>query len=317
MIFPGPIKTKDFFNPGIALVLVLLNVLVFIFANLQYQDWPRKSSFEDLLTKDFNKNLARMYVQTLDVTEKKDLNTMASTQMAQMALRDQRFWARASYFPFQGDAVQIENLKSVMAQLKSQYRDSVQYQYGLGQSHTSPWAWITYQFTHFSFMHLLSNLLFIFLIASYLETKIAAIWIATVYVMGGIGGGASFLLLGPSEDLSVIGASGSVCALLAFLLVIKKNQTMPWTYFLAPVPGGYGQIYLPAFLIFPLFLIADFSALLIEPNGMSTVIAHSAHVGGAMTGFSLGLLFLMQSFFRRKAASHGVFSDDDGFNELL
>ncbi len=317
MIFPGDLKVSNFSKPNLAMTFVTLNILVFVIANILFQTWPQKNNMQDFQAKSFNQSLAKMYVQTLDPTEKKNYADMTPNQLSQLAIKDQRFWARASYFPFKGDAVQIRQLKIILADLKSQYQDSVQYQFGLGQRHTSPWAWVTYQFTHYSFMHLLSNLIFIFLIISYLEKKVAATWIALVYVLGGIGGGAGFLFLSLNEDLSVIGASGSVCALLGFLLVVKKNQTMPWTYLLAPIPGGYGQIYLPAFLIFPIYLLTDFSALLLEPQGIVSTIAHSAHVGGTLTGLSLGVLYLMQSFFRSKAASHGIFSNNDGLDELL
>lgn len=317
MIFPGNFKLSNFSKLSLAMIFVTLNILVFISANLLFQTWPKKNNMQDFQAKNFNQTLVKMYVQTLDSTEKKEYAGMTPNQLAQLAIKDQRFWARASYFPFQGDAVQIRQLKIILADLKNQYQESVQYQFGLGQRHTSPWAWVTYQFTHYSFIHLLSNLIFIFLIVSYLETKVAATWIAMVYILGGIGGGASFLFFSFNEDLSVIGASGSVCALLSFLLVVKKNQTMPWTYLLAPVPGGYGQIYLPTFLVVPIYLLADFSALLLQPQGTASTIAHSAHVGGTLTGLGLGLLYLVQSFFRSKAASHGVFSDNNGLDELL
>ena len=100
------------------------------------------------------------------------------------------------------------------------------------------------------------------------------------------------------------------------MVFIKKNTLMPWTYFFAPIPGGYGEIYLPAFLIFPVYLVADFTSMLWEPTGISTSIAHSAHIGGTITGLGLGAVFLVHNFFRSKATSHRIFRDNDGFNEL-
>lgn len=317
MIFPGSVKRSEFkLSLSLAWVFVILNVFVFLLSNILFADWPAKKNYQIFLTKGFNQSISQMYLQTLDSTEKKNFLNLDANSIAQLAIKDQRFWSHANSFPFQGDQLQIQSVKVLLTELNIEYKNSVQSQFGLGQNHTSPWAWVTYQFTHFSLMHLLSNLVFIFLIIKYLEKIIDPVWICVVYLIGGIGGGISFLVFSSNNDLAVIGASGSVCALLSFLLVIKKNTLMPWTYFLAPVPGGYGEIYLPAFLIFPVYLLADFTSTLWEPAGITSSVAHSAHVGGTITGLCLGILFLMQSFFRRKAASHGIFSDDDGFNEL-
>jgi membrane associated rhomboid family serine protease len=166
-------------------------------------------------------------------------------------------------------------------------------------------------------VHLLGNLVFLFLVIAYLEKFIDPFTIITVYLLGGIGGGIAFLLLNLDGNLSVIGASGSLCALMAFLMVVKKTETMPWTYFFAPVPRGYGEIYMPAFFIFPIYLIADFSAVLWAPAGVTSSIAHSAHIGGTITGLVLGFLYLLFAFFRRKTAAHSIFSDNDWFNKLF
>lgn len=317
MIFPGTFKKENFgFKLNLAVAVVFINIFVFLFSNLFFDSWPNPKNFKDLQDKSFNKSLGLMYLQTLDPTEKSNLEELDANALATIAIRDQKFWKRAAYFPFHGDLVQIEIVKKVLLNLQDEYQNAIQYQYGLGPTQTSPWAWVTYQFTHHSLLHLLSNLVFLFLVISYLETTVTAGWIGAVYLLGGIGGGISFLLFNNEGDLSVIGASGSVCALLGFLMIVKQNKNIPWVYFFAPVPRGYGAIYLPAFLIFPIYLIADFTTILREPN-LASMVAHSAHVGGTLVGLSLGGLYLLQAFFRRKAASHGVFSDYDGLNELL
>ncbi len=317
MILPGSIKKSDFqFNISLAGVFIMLNICVYLFTNVSFDSWPAKKDYQDFQNKGFNQAIAQMYLQTLDGYQKKELKYLETEKLAQLAIKDQFFWSKSVSFPFVGDALQIDSVKALLRQLKSDYQTSVQHQLGLGQAATSPWAWVTYQFTHFSFMHLFSNLIFIFMVVAYLEKKINHAWICTVYLLGGIGGGVSFLMFSHNNDLSVIGASGSVCALLSFLVVIKKNTMMPWTYFFAPIPGGYGEIYLPAFLIFPVYLVADFTSMLWEPTGVSSSIAHSAHIGGTLTGLCLGMLFLLHNFFRREATSHGILSDDDGLNEL-
>ncbi len=318
MILPGSISRQDF-KPqmNLAWIITFTNIVVFLVMNLFFPSWPKKDSYQSFQSKNFNHALGEMYLQTLDPVEKSLLIQLSVEQLATHAIRDQRFWARAEKFPFYGDGVQIVAIRKLIAILKADYQLSVQYQFGLGAEQTSPWAWLTYQFTHYSFMHLLSNIIFLFLVILYLQKITSYAWIAFVYVLGGIGGGIGFLMLHGEGDLSVIGASGSLCALLAFLMVLKKNQTMPWTYFLAPVPKAYGEIYLPAFFVLPLYLVSDFSSLLWDSAIVATSIAHSAHVGGALMGLLLGGAYLLQIFFRSKSAAHRIFSDHDRLDKLF
>lgn len=318
MLFPGSIKRSEI-QPqlNVAYMVVILNVMIYIVSNLLFSPWPSSHSLDQLQNKNLDVAMSQMYLQTLDPIEKKEYTSLTAEQIAVQALKDHRFWSRVADFPFSGDQVQIEKMRLLITDVKKEYQDSVQYQYGLAPTQTSPWAWVTYQFTHYSLIHLLGNLVFIFLIISYLEKFIEPAVIALVYVVGGIGGGVGFLFLNLEGNLAVIGASGSLCALMAFLVVVKKNETMPYSYFFAPVPRGYGEIYLPAFLIFPIYLVADFTAVLYTPGGITSTIAHSAHIGGTITGLLLGGGYLLTTFFRRKAASHGILGDDDGFDELL
>lgn len=318
MLLPGSVK-RSVMRPqfSVAYTIVAINIFVFVFSNLFFGAWPSAQSSEQMQDNNLDVAMAQMYTQTLDTVERKELKQATTDQLASLALRDYRFWTRVNTFPFTGDQVQITKIKNLITNVKEDYSQSAQFRYGLSPMQTSPWAWITYQFTHYSFAHLFGNLLFVFLLIAYLEKTIDAMTIVTVYILGGIGGGVAFLIFNTDGNLSVIGASGSLCALMAFMVVVKKNENMPWTYFFAPVPKGYGEIYLPVFLIFPIYLVADFTSMLWSPGGVSSSIAHSAHVGGTITGLVMGLGFLAIRFFRRKAASHGVLGDDDGFNKLF
>ena len=164
MIFPGSIKRSDFqFKISLAFIFVLLNIFVYLFSNILFKNWPAKSNYQEFESKGFNLALGQMYLQTLDSFEKKSIQHLDANKLAQLAIKDQIFWSKSVSFPFKGDSMQINSVKAVLSQLKSDYQNSVQHQLGLGSTPTSPWAWVTYQFTHFSLLHLLSNLIFIFM----------------------------------------------------------------------------------------------------------------------------------------------------------
>lgn len=322
MLFPGFISKKNLKSEfNLAFSILAINICIFVFSSLFFHNWPTPTSTEKFQNKNFDQTLAQMYLQTLDSVEKEDYQGFSFDQIATVAIKDHRFWNRVQDFPFVGDQIQIDEMKEFILSIKKDYLNSIQYQFGLGPEVSSPWSWITYQFTHFSFFHLVGNLIFIFFVVSYLEQSVSVFWIASVYLLGGIGGGVGFLLFtgifNASSSMAMIGASGSLCALMSFLCVIKFKENMPWTYFFAPVPKGYGQIFLPVFFIFPIYLIADFTAMIWEPAGVSSSVAHSAHVGGTITGFVLGLYYLSQRLVRSESTAHRVFSDDDRLDKLF
>jgi membrane associated rhomboid family serine protease len=292
MIIPG-FFYLIFQRPKLSLAWAFLfaNLVIYFYTSLAYHSWPSSTLLEKVKDKNFSVSLIEMYKQTLDpieVAQMKDSPTLSE------ALRDHRFWKKVSHFPFKGDQVQIELNRRNLVSFQGEYFSSSQYLLGLGPLDSSPWAWVTYQFTHASFLHLFGNVMIIFLLISYLETSVGLFWLISVYLFGGFGGGMSYLLFDGSGSMSVVGASASAFSLMAFLIVIKKNELMPWSYVIAPVPQGYGIIYLPVFFIFPMFLMTDFITVLWEPAGVTSSVALSAHIGGAFVGFILGLAYLCE-----------------------
>ena len=251
-----------------------------------------------------------MYVQTLDNLVINQIDQVNQTGMT--FLKDKNFWSRAEKFPFVGDALEIEKNRQILSEIKNIYKKSNQYKYGLGEDATTPLAWLTYQFMHANFIHLCMNMIFLLLVTNILTDHVRAGWILSVYILGGIGAGIFYLFSGQNE-ISMVGASGSLCALISFLCTLLNTKNIQWSYFLSPFKNGYGLIYMPAFLLFPIYLMSDFTTALYHSNGVHQSVAHSAHIGGAVTGFLLGLGYL----FWGKSSAHRVFSDNDGLHELL
>ncbi len=313
MIFPGDFR--DFNQkPSLKLswVIVFLNIFLYVVIAITFDVWPSQDVRKTLNDQKFINSIYEMYAQTLDPIEKKKLSGSVNTVYAR-ALKDQKFWSRVTDFPFKGDQVQIAENRKVIVSFYQGYLNSPQYHFGLGTLEISPWSWLTYQFVHATFMHLLGNIMLIFLIISYLEKSVHPIWIAATYLFSGFAGGISFLLFDSVGGMAVIGASASASGLLSFLLIIKSSKLMPWGYLIAPIKDGYGQIYLPVFFIFPIFLVSDFISVLWEPSGVVSNVAVSAHIGGVLMGFIMGGYYLL---FGSKAPSHSVFSHHDGFHEL-
>ena len=312
MIFPGNFGRNNY-RPSFKLswIMLILNVIVFLGTTFSYNVWPNTELREKINEEEFKRSVYEMYIQTLDPIERKRINE-SFDDVYTRAIKDEKFWARLESFPFRGDKVQIEEVKTVMGVFHKTYKESAQFQFGLGSFEISPWSRLTYQFVHANFLHLFFNMLIIFLVLTYLEKFVSIGWLVSIYLLSGFAGGMLFLAFDEGSSMSVIGASASASGLLSFLLVFKHRELIPWFVFV-PIKNYWGEIHLPVFFIFLFFIVQDFTKLLAEPGGVAANVAVSAHVGGTFAGMILALVYV---FLRSKSAPHRIFSYDDRLNEL-
>ena len=295
MIFPGNIFEKSSLNLlhiKVAGTLVLLNIIIYLAVALPQDIEEFKSPQLGLLNqKSYQDSLNDMYLQTKDALDQKN-------QGSTLFLKDMVFWNQIETYPFKGDHVQIEKNKKVIRELKNFYEKSSQKQYGLSEEPTTPWVWLTYQFMHASFFHLMSNMLFLYLTCQILQMFISTEWILATYILGGIGAGIGYLFFDQGGQVAMVGASGSISALMAFLALVKNIENVPWSFVYSFHRKGFGVLYMPAFLIFPMYLMADFTYLLLQSSSTQSGVAYSAHVGGSLTGIALGAVYLLDQKIR-------------------
>jgi membrane associated rhomboid family serine protease len=86
----------------------------------------------------------------------------------------------------------------------------------------------------------------------------------------------------------MIGASGALSGVMAFYAAFEKRKRISFFYFVSPIPGYYGWIYLPTLIIFPLSFLSDLVGYLSTPAEIGSGIAYTAHIGGALFGAVLG-----------------------------
>lgn len=141
---------------------------------------------------------------------------------------------------------------------------------------THPWGLITSMFAHFTFWHILMNLLFLFFAGRAFEQFFDGKRLVHTYVWGGLIGGlfeigahAVFPAL-QNQSTVVVGASASVMAIFS-ALAFHRPQLQVNLFGVFPLK----IIYLAIF-----FLVLDFFNLG-KPDG----VAHFAHLGGFLLGW--------------------------------
>ena len=135
------------------------------------------------------------------------------------------------------------------------------------------WQIFTYQFMHGGFSHLFFNMFMLWMFGMEIENIMGSKKFLFYYLLTGVGAAVFQLFLAPvfSAGLApTIGASGAVFGVMIAFAMFFPDRLI-FLYFLIPVKAKY----LIAFLV-----LIEFMAV-----GNMSIVAHLAHVGGAVTGF--------------------------------
>jgi membrane associated rhomboid family serine protease len=147
----------------------------------------------------------------------------------------------------------------------------------------------TSMFLHAGFVHLIGNMLFLWIFGNNVEDILGSLGFTAFYFLCGLCGSALQILVSPNSLAVIIGASGAIAGVLgAYLLLFPKAQIETLVFF------GYfvRLVRLPAFLFLGLWILLQFA------NGIASLgieqaggVAWFAHIGGFIAGFLSVSLF--------------------------
>lgn len=301
MILPCPENLKSYARFPTTIMLVVLNIFIFV---LIFSGASSSGLMSSAMLKEEGLTVTgRLYYQYLQNLSAQDLfehpqwvreirsaNTEQMGVLGSYALRDAFFLERAETQVFAGDEVQIAQWRSDLKAFRKTYQEQLLFRFGLSSLEKGPLSWVTYQFSHSNWMHLLSNLIFLIVIGAAVEALVGSQLLLLIYVFGGVAGGVGFLLSDSHGAVPMVGASASISALLGFYCAAELRTRIRFLYFLSPMQGQYGAIYLPTLMIVPLFLVVDLASLWSTPEGLGGGVAYAAHLGGTLSGALAGIL---------------------------
>jgi membrane associated rhomboid family serine protease len=151
---------------------------------------------------------------------------------------------------------------------------------------THPWTFLTYMFVHAGLLHLLANMLMLYVFGTGVESRMGSRNFILFYLFCGAGAAVfSLLLAGIMPTSPFIGASGAVLGVaVAFAYFWPEAELIVF-----PIPFPIKARTLVIGLV-----VLDIVASQLWPNDG---VAHLAHIGGAMFGY---LFFRVESFSRRR-----------------
>ncbi|WP_439133790.1 rhomboid family intramembrane serine protease [Pseudomaricurvus sp.] len=302
------------YAPVMLFSLVLLNVLVFFLyqsgdddkftqalkhyqqSQLLRMEWP---AYQDYLSQDNEQELLQEF--------REDYDTQFTDDIIYHIVIDDEFLAylnqhadKLVFDPYdEGD--NWENWNRQRERVGDYIGSISSLSLGLIPDQLNPLTFITYQFLHGDFMHLLGNIFFLVICGFAVEAALGAWLFLGLYLASGIFGGLLFALVDLQSGTPLVGASGSISGVMAMYLGVfrlKKIEFFYWIFIFA----GYFRA--PALLILPFYIgkeLVDFF-LVSDSN-----VAFLAHAGGFVSG---GILTLLAYYFKPGLINHDYVEED-------
>jgi membrane associated rhomboid family serine protease len=105
------------------------------------------------------------------------------------------------------------------------------------------WSFITSQFLHGGFLHIISNMLFLWIFGDNVEGKLGPIVFPIFYLFCGVVGGLAQYIFMPDSSIPMLGASGAIAGVLGAYFVFFKHHTVKT---LIPIFGFFTVMEIPA-----------------------------------------------------------------------
>jgi membrane associated rhomboid family serine protease len=160
-------------------------------------------------------------------------------------------------------------------------------------------AIFTSMFLHVNLIHLVGNMIYLWIFGNNIEDKLGRFWFIGFYLLGGVVAVVAQVLIDPTSEVPMIGASGAISAVLGAYLVLFPGARILSLVFLG---FFYQLIEVPAVLVlgfwFALQLVDGIASLGLA--GAEGGVAFFAHIGGFVAGAAIGLLIRGTAFGRRR-----------------
>ena len=146
-------------------------------------------------------------------------------------------------------------------------------------------AFLTHMFLHAGFIHLLGNMLFLWIFADNVEDAFGHLGFIPLYLVCGLAGIGLHAAVDPASMVPCIGASGAIAGMMGAYLVLhpeaRINTLVFWT--VIPIPAVF---YIVVWFAFQLL-----NGFLYQALAIAAGVAWFAHIGGFLAGAVIAGVF--------------------------
>ena len=147
---------------------------------------------------------------------------------------------------------------------------------------------LTSMFLHGGWMHIISNMLYLWIFGDNVEDRLGLPVYAAFYLVAGIGASLAQVAVNPASTIPTIGASGAIAGVLGAYLVMfprTRVRTLILAFRFIRI------VELPALVVLGLWFVLQIFSGLASVTSMATGgVAWFAHIGGFVIGLLAGAL---------------------------
>jgi rhomboid family protein len=147
---------------------------------------------------------------------------------------------------------------------------------------------LTSMFMHGGWLHLLGNMLFLFIFGDNVEHRMGPIIYTGFYILAGLIAALAQILVTPNSPIPTLGASGAISGVLgAYIVLWPQNRVTVLVLRFYPMQ-------VPAIIAIGLWALLQFInglGQIVVSEETSGGVAYLAHIGGFLTGMAAGFLF--------------------------
>lgn len=151
------------------------------------------------------------------------------------------------------------------------------------------WPFITAIFLHAGFLHILSNMWFLWIFGDNVEDHLTPLVFLLLYMTAGIAGNLAQYFLMPDSSIPMLGASGAIAGILGCYYILfpySKIRTLVFVFFFVTIIDISAPIMLGYWFILQLISVAGS----LPANGNQGGVAFTAHIAGFIVGLIFGIL---------------------------
>ncbi|MCL6610909.1 MAG: rhomboid family intramembrane serine protease [Peptococcaceae bacterium] len=145
-------------------------------------------------------------------------------------------------------------------------------------------TFITAMFLHGGWMHVLSNMLFLWVFGDNVEDRMGHLRYLLFYLAAGIIASISHILANPASEVPIIGASGAVAGVLGgYFVTFPRARVLA----LIPIIFFFTLAEIPAVIFLAMWFILQIFNGTASLGGAVNPVAWWAHIGGFLAGILL------------------------------
>ncbi len=162
-------------------------------------------------------------------------------------------------------------------------------------------AWVTHMFLHAGWLHLIGNLLFLYVSAPYVEADWGPWPFVGLYLMGGLAAALAQVMLDPGCTRPLVGSSGAVAACIgAFCVTFPRRRVRIFYWVFIRFAGTF---FVPAWLMGAAWFSRELFHL--YTFGSKAGVAFGAHIGGFLFGAAVAIVMRSRRGKREVEAGKG------------